>query len=85
MKIIPVWDIKNHVETFQSSNCFLFTTYEQEVKKILKELNTEKATGVDMLPPKLVKLVANYLVRPLSQSTNNSIKKGCFPKMQRFP
>ena len=28
----------------------------------------------------MVKLEANYLERPLSQSINNSIKKGLFPK-----
>ena len=57
----------------------------QEVKKILKELSTEKSAGVDTTPPKLVKFAANYLAGPLSQSINNSIKKGCFPKMQRLP
>ena len=30
-----------------------------------------------MMLPKLVKLAANYLARPVSQSINNSIKKGC--------
>ena len=29
-----------------------------------------------MMPPKFVKLAANYLARLLSQSINNSIKKG---------
>ena len=32
------------------------------------------------MPPKLVKLAANYLAEPLLQSINNSIKKGLFPK-----
>ena len=56
---------------------------EQEVKKIL-ELSTEKSTGVDMVPPKLVKLAANYLESPLSQSVNDSIKKGLFPENLKF-
>ena len=63
----------------------MLTISEEEVKKILKELSTEKSAGVDIMPPKLVKLAANYLAGPLSQSVNNSIKKGCFPKMQRLP
>ena len=63
----------------------MLTISEQDVKKILNELSTEKSTGVDMMPPKLVKLAANYLAEPLSQSINNSIKKGCFPKMLRLP
>ena len=52
---------------------------------MLKELSTEKYAGVDTIPPKLVKLAANYLAGPLSQSINNGIKKGCFSKMQRLP
>ena len=52
------------------------TISEQEVKKIPKELSTEKSTGVNMMPPKLVKLPVNYLARSLSQSDNNSIKEG---------
>ena len=33
-----------------------------------------------MMPPKLVKLAANYLAAYLSQSTNNSLKGGLFPE-----
>ena len=99
MKITQVWDIyvnprpppsppQKKQKTKQNKTnptCYLLAISEQEVKKIFKELSTEKSTGVDILPPKLVKLAANYLARPLSQSINNSIKKGCFPKMQRLP
>ena len=58
----------------------MLTISEQNVKKILNELSTEKSTGVDTIPPKLVKLAANYLAGSLSQSINYSIKKGYFPK-----
>ena len=77
--------IKKNVKTHQNSIGSLLTISEQEVKKILKELSTEKLTRVDMMPSELVKLAANYLARPLSQSINNSIKKGCFPKKLRLP
>ena len=77
--------IKKNVKTTQNSTCFLLRISEQEVKKILKELSTEKSAGVDTIPPKLVKLAANYLAGPLSQSIDNITKKGCFPKMQRLP
>ena len=50
---------------------------------MLKELSKEKYAGVDTIPPKLVKLAANYLAVPLSHSINNSMKKG--PKMRRLP
>ena len=52
----------------------------KEGKKIITDTKE-----VDAIPPKLVKFAANYLAGPLSQSINNSIKKGCFPKMQRLP
>ena len=76
--------IKKNVKTTQNSTCFLLRISEQEVKKILKELSTEKSAGVDTIPPKLVKLAANYLAETLSQFVKNSIKKGFFPKMQRL-
>ena len=58
----------------------MLTISEKEVKKILKEISTEKSAGVDTIPPTLVKLAANYLAEPLSQSIDNSIKKGMFPE-----
>ena len=33
-----------------------------------------------MMSPKLVKLALNYLAEPLSQSSDNSIKEGIFPR-----
>ena len=33
-----------------------------------------------MVPPTLIKLAANFLTRSLSQSINNSVKKGLFPE-----
>ena len=38
-----------------------------------------------MMCPKLVKVAANYLARPLSQSFNNSIKKGLFHENAKVP
>ena len=62
----------------------MLTISEQKVKTILKEISTKKSTGVDMMPPILVRLASNYLAGPLSQSVNNSIKKDCLPKTQRL-
>ena len=63
--------IKKSYERSQNSTCSLLTISEQDVRKLLKELSREKSTGVDMMPPKLAKLAANYLAEPLSQSINN--------------
>ena len=42
-------------------------------------LDTKKATGVDKIPPTLVKLAADVLATPLSLAINSSIEKGAFP------
>ena len=75
--------IKKNVRTSQNSTYSVLTISEQDAKKILKELSREKSTGINMMPPKLVTLAPNYLTEPLS--IKNSIKKGCFPKIQRLP
>ena len=46
--------IKKNVKTPENSTCSLLIISEQEVKKILKELSTEKSTGVDVTPPSLL-------------------------------
>ena len=58
--------LKKNVKTPQNSTCSLLAISEQDAKKIIKELSTEKSTGVDMMSPKLVKLAVNYLAEPLS-------------------
>ena len=53
--------IKKNVKTSQNCTCSFLTIFEQKVKRILKELSTERSVGVNTIPPKLVKLAANYL------------------------
>lgn len=48
--------------------------------KHISTKSTEKSTGVNLIPSRLVKLAASYLVGPLSQSVNNSIRKRLFPE-----
>ena len=72
--------IKKNIKTPQNSNCYLLAISENEVKKKPKELSTEKSTGVDMTPPKLVQLAESYLAGTTSQSINDSMKKGLFPE-----
>ena len=79
MKIIVLPGIyKIMINPQKSSNMSLLPIMEQDVKKVLQALSTEKTTGADMMLVKLVKLVANYLAGPLSQTINNSIKERLF-------
>ena len=79
MKIIVLPGIyKITINPQKSSNMSLLPIMEQDVKKVLQALSTEKTTGADMMLVKLVKLVANYLAGPLSQTINDSIKERLF-------
>ena len=52
----------------------------EEVNKIIKNLDTTKATGPDKIPPKLVKLCADVLDEPLKNILNLHIKNNIFPE-----
>ena len=59
---------------------FNFKPVDQElVMKTINKLNTKKATGVDNLPPKILKVAAEAISAPLSNIFNKSIKNGQFP------
>ena len=47
--------------------------------KTINKLNTKKATGVDNLPPKILKVATEVISAPLSNIFNKSIKNGQFP------
>ena len=44
-----------------------------EVKSLLRNINSSKATGYDTIPPKLVKAAANELAQPISSLMNMSL------------
>ena len=77
-----VMRIKNSIANQTS---FSFTLVdENEVCKKLKTLNGKKATGFDKLPPKLIKLGAETLCRPIGSLINMSIKQSVFPSMLKY-
>ena len=51
-----------------------------EVKSLLRNINSSKATGYDTIPPKLVKAVANELAQPISSLVNMSLSLSRFPR-----
>ena len=50
-----------------------------EVRKLLEKLETQKSTGLDNLPPKMLKIVAGVLAAPLAFLFNQSISSGIVP------
>lgn len=52
---------------------------QQEVLNELNNLNSNKSTGPDNIPPKLLKLTALLICEPLSKLFNKSLQVGVFP------
>ena len=49
-------------------------------KDLLKNLDIKKASGIDTIPPKLVKLSADFLTPLLRKAINTSIGQNVFPE-----
>ena len=50
-----------------------------EVKQILNKLNINKATGLDGIGPKILKLCSDYIAEAITFLINKSISEGIFP------
>ena len=48
------------------------TATTEEINKIIKEVDSKKATGLDKIPPKIVKMSANVIDSHLANIINNS-------------
>ena len=63
---------------------FHFTRVKEiDVLKILKNLNTWKAAGIDSLPPNILKHVADELSVPLCRLINESLQVFSFPTSEK--
>ena len=50
-----------------------------EVKKLLDKLNSNKATGIDGIGPKILKMCGDYVTTAIAHIINLSIDQGIFP------
>ena len=55
----------------------IFATTNQ-INKIIKEVDPNKATGPDTIPPKIIKLSANVIDSHLTNIINSDIEKNSF-------
>ena len=75
--------IKQVVNGFNVSDSERFsykTINESEIEDLLKNLDIKKASGIDTIPPKLVKLSADFLTPVLTKAINTSIAQNVFPE-----
>ena len=67
-------------QTFTCSSRLNSTTIsQQDVRDVLNNLNVTKASGPDLISPRLLKESATILLKPLSIIFNRSLLQGYFP------
>ena len=49
------------------------------MKKLLNEINTKKAVGIDIISPKLIKTISNFQAPILTIAIDFSIENSVFP------
>ena len=54
-----------------------------EIKKPIQGLNSKKATGIDTISPKLIKVAVDFLAPLLTKSINSSIEHNIFPALAK--
>ena len=60
-------------------NIYMEPATEDEVKKIIQEMDPNKSNGPYSFPTKLLKLIANIISKPISEVINISMTTGTFP------
>ena len=71
--------IKEIKNTQQNHSFELSFAEEDAIREIIGKLDISKATGIDNNPPRLVKLSANVIAKPLTDIINHSISSSVFP------
>ena len=56
---------------------------EIEIKKLMQGLNPKKATGIDTISPKLIKVAVEFLTPLLTKSINSSTEHNIFPDLAK--
>ena len=78
--IIKIKQVVNRSNVSDSERFSVKTISESEIKDLLKNLDIKKASGIDTIPPKLVKLSADFLTPLLTKAINTSIARNVFPE-----
>ena len=78
--IIKIKQVVNGSNVSDSERFSFKTVNESEIKDLLKNLDIKKASGIDTIPPKLIKLSADFLTPLLTKAINTSIAQNVFPE-----
>ena len=78
--IIKIKQVVNGSNVSDSERFSFKTVNESEIKDLLKNLDIKKASDIDTIPPKLVKVSADFLTSLLTKAINTSIAQNVFPE-----
>ena len=78
--IIKIKQVVNGFNVSDSERFSFKTINESEIKDLLKNLDIKKVSGIDTIPPKLIKLSADFLTPLLTKAINTSIAQNVFPE-----
>ena len=78
-RIRQIKDMRNSSNSeINKGFCFNLVTT-KEIKQLRQSLNAKKAVGIDLIPPKLVKLADIPFYKPLTETINFCIQHGIYP------
>ena len=71
-------------ERFTNLSFKLPLAKEEEIYDIIKSIDIKKATGLDDIPPKIIKLAVNVLKKTLTEIINIYINRNSFPNLMKI-
>ena len=78
--IIKIKQVVNRSNASDSERFSFKTVNESEIKDLLKNLGIKKASGIDTIPPKLVKLSADFFDSITHKSHQHEYCTKCFSR-----
>ena len=78
--LIKIKQVVNECNVSDSKRFSFKTVNESEIKDLPKNLDIKKASGIDTIPRKLVKLSADFLTPLLTKAINTSIARNVFSR-----
>ena len=79
-RIIKLRQVVNESAVPESERFSSKTVNEIEIKDLLENLGTKKASNIDSIPPKFLRLSADFLTSLLTKAINRNITQTVFPE-----
>ena len=81
-RILQIKSICSSLFHVNEKFCFHFVN-KIKIKKLIQGLNSKKATEIDPIPTKMIKVAVDFLTPLLTKSINSSIEHNIFPDLPK--